>query len=297
MTKIIIAGATGNLGEKIVHSLLGQGAEVCAIVRANTPAEKIQKLTKLGVKVSEVDMTSPGEISKACAGASCAISALQGLHDVIVDVQKAFLDAAVAAKVARFIPSDFSLDFTKLPKGENRNFDLRREFHQLLEKAPIAATSIYNGPFAEILSYNIPVLDMKKKMVGYWGNDADWHLDFTTMDDTAAYTAAAALDASAPKALRIASFQVSPKQLAALASEITGAPFNLVPMGSIEKFAEHNRRERAANPEGEKELYPRWQSGQYMHDMFCTHHETLDNGRYPNLTWTSARQFLSSLLG
>ena len=42
--------------------------------------------------------------------------------------------AAVDAGVPRFIPSDFAIDFTKIPEGGNRNLDLRREFHRRLER-------------------------------------------------------------------------------------------------------------------------------------------------------------------
>jgi len=40
------------------------------------------------------------------------VSALAGLRDVIVETQAALLDAAIKARVPRFIPSDFSIDFT-----------------------------------------------------------------------------------------------------------------------------------------------------------------------------------------
>jgi hypothetical protein len=236
------------------------------------------------------------EVEKACIGVACVVSALQGLRDVIVDTQGVLLRSAVATGVARFIPSDYSVDFTSLPRGTNRNFDLRREFHDLLIQSPIRATSIYNGAFADILGYGTPLLNFRDNTVGYWGDDPDWHLDFTTTDDTAAFTAAAAMDASAPPSLHIASFQVSPVQLCEVASEVTSKTFTLVPLGSLEAFAAHNRQERAARPESEKEMYPRWQSGQYMHDMFCAHHETLDNERYPDLEWTSAEAIIGGLV-
>jgi len=38
---IVIAGATGNLGGKIVNALLAKGAEVKAIVRLETDIKKI----------------------------------------------------------------------------------------------------------------------------------------------------------------------------------------------------------------------------------------------------------------
>jgi len=74
--------------------------------------------------------------------------------------------------------------------------------------------------------YNIPWLDFEKKVVGYW-EDPDWRMDFTTMDDTAAYTAAAALDPTTPSILRIASFQVTARELAKFTDEILHTPSNL----------------------------------------------------------------------
>ena len=38
--KIIIAGATGNLGSKITNALLAKGADVIAIVRLSTDKQK-----------------------------------------------------------------------------------------------------------------------------------------------------------------------------------------------------------------------------------------------------------------
>ena len=124
---ILIAGATGNLGHRIAQSLLEQGANVHAVVRLGTDPVKLAELEKQGIKVFQVDMTDVEAVAKACQGASCVVSALAGLKEVIIDTQKVLLDASVLAGVPRFIPSDFSLDFTKLIPGRNRNLDLRRE--------------------------------------------------------------------------------------------------------------------------------------------------------------------------
>ena len=285
MTTIVVAGATGNLGKRITLALLKREASVTALARVGTEADKIKTLEELGANVAIVDMASAADIAKACAGAACMVSALQGLRDVIVEAQSVLLEAAIAAVVPRFIPSDFSTDFTLLPEGENRNFDLRREFHKRLDAAPIASTSIFNGAFGEILTYNVPLLDFKKKTVGYW-EDADWRIDFTTMDDTAAYTAAAALDPTAPRVLKIAGFQVSANDLVKFTAETLKTPFTLTRLGSLEDLRLYNKRERAAHPEGENELYAGWQQTQYMQSMFSAHHQSLDNARYPGLVWT-----------
>ena len=87
---------------------------------------------------SRRDYNDVADLTRACQGAACVVSALSGLRPVIVEAQTRLLAAAVAAGGPRFIPSDYSADFTRLPAGSNRNFDLRREFQRRLDAAPIS---------------------------------------------------------------------------------------------------------------------------------------------------------------
>ncbi len=293
-TTILVAGGTGDLGGRIIKALVSKGADVRALVRNSSDPAKVESLTNLGAKVVQVDLADAEALKQACAGVSCVVSALAGLREVIVDTQLLLLDAAVAAGVPRFIPSDFSCDFTNLPEGENRNFDLRKEFHKHLSKANIAATSIFNGAFTDILRYNTPFYNLKNNTVGFWG-DADWKVDFTTKDNTAEFTAAAALDAATPEILRIASFQISANELAAIGTEVKKTDFKLIPMGSLAGLSEYNKRERAAHPEGENQLYASWQQSQYMHSMFSVQNNPLDNERYPDIKWTAALDVISKI--
>lgn len=290
---VVVAGATGNLGGRIVTALLSKGAEVRALVRTDTEPAKLAELTAQGVQVVPVELTDHAALTQALTGAVCVVSALQGLRDVIVDGQTQLLNAAIAAEVPRFIPSDFAVDYMNLTPGDNRNFDLRREFHRIVDKAPIQATSIFNGSFDGIFAYGTPLFDGQKKSVGYW-DDPEWKVDYATMDDAAAYTAAVALDETAPRALHIASFQLSPRELADAGEQATGQAFTLVPMGSVQALAEYTRHERAAHPEGEQDLNASWQGMQYMVSMLQTHHEQLDNDRYPELTWASPQTVLQA---
>jgi uncharacterized protein YbjT (DUF2867 family) len=61
---IVVAGATGNLGGKIIKALLTKDVEVRAIVRLETDKKKRPR-TK-GVKVFQVDTSNKSEISKHC---------------------------------------------------------------------------------------------------------------------------------------------------------------------------------------------------------------------------------------
>ncbi|TFF34145.1 NmrA family NAD(P)-binding protein [Mucilaginibacter psychrotolerans] len=283
---ILVAGATGHLGQKICRELIKRNVHVRAIVREQSEPKKVDALEKMGVDIFKVDMDNEQELIGACAGVNCIVSALAGLREVIVDTQTKLLNAAVAAGVPHFIPSDFSSDFTTMPAGENRNFDLRKEFHAILDNSPIRSTSIFNGAFADILRYNTPLFNVQQKTISYYDNKVDWAIDFTTMDDTAAFTAMVALDEAAPQALRIASFRISPNDLVSLSEQYKGSKFDLIDMGSMEGFSAYNKTLRAAHPEGENELYPKWQQAQYLYSMFLVHHTNLDNDRYEGLSWS-----------
>ena len=299
-TTIAVAGATGDLGGRIIRELLARGANVIALVRAGAAPDHVAKLGAHAgdarVTIATVNLASAESVAKACGGAACVVSALQGLRDVIVDVQSTLVAGAVAAGVPRFIPSDYSIDFMKLPPGTNRNLDLRREFHAGLAAGAITATSILNGAFAELLTARMPLLDFAAKRATYWG-DADQLLDFTTMDNTAAFTAAAALDATTPPTLRIAGDSISTRELAIVAGELTDQPpFELVCAGTVDELGAMITRFRAQDPDGERQPFPRWQGMQYMRDMFsgAAKLTPLDNARYPDIAWTTARAVLAA---
>ena len=293
---ILVAGATGNLGHKICLELINKNILVRAIVREESEQDKIDSLEKIGVDVFKLNFSNEQELIGACAGVSCVVSVLAGLQEVIVETQTKLLNAAVAAGVPRFIPSDFSTDFTLMSKGENRNFDLRRTFRSYIDEKNIQPTSIFNGAFADILKYNTPILNLKNRSIAYWGDKSDWKLDFTTMDNTAAFTAVVALQNESPRDLHIASFQISPKTLKESVRAISGQDFTFQKLSDLNEFSANIKKQRSENPSGEQELYAKWQQAQYMYSMFTTQHPKLDNKNYVEIEWTSGDEYLKSFL-
>ena len=298
---IIVAGASGALGHRIVRELRRRGADVTALVRPGTAEARTQPLRELGATVTALDLGSVDAVAVACQGASCVVSALSGLQATIVDQQTHLLDGAVRAGVPRFIPSDYSLDFTRLPAGTNRNFDLRRAFHERLDAAPIRPTSIYNGAFADMLVGQMPIVLFPLKRILYFGDrqtTPDLPLDFTTMNDTAAFTAAAALDDAAPRALHVAGTRCSVRDLAATMTELTGKPHRLLRAGSLARLDAFIRIARKLGPAPDK-VFPPWQGMQYLRDMFDgrASRMPLDGDRYPGVRWTSARDVLAGRAG
>lgn len=290
---ILLAGATGKLGTRIAAALVRRGGRVRALVRPTSAPEAIAGVRDLGVEVVTADYRSATSMSKGCSNVSCVISALSGLREVIVEAQSALLDAAVAAGVPRFLPSDYAIDFVKQPEGWNRNLDLRREFHQRLDRAPIAATSILNGMFTDMLTGQAPIVLFKFKRVMYWEN-ADQPMDFTTIDDTAEYAAAAALDASTPRFLRIAGDTVTARELVDLTSDVTGQRFRLFRAGRLRRLERLIKIMRTIVP-GRTTLYPPWQGMQYLHNMFSGRAQLvpLDNDRYAGIRWMTVREVLA----
>jgi nucleoside-diphosphate-sugar epimerase len=293
-TLIVLAGATGDLGHRIALALLDRGAQVRALVRPGNTKPEIAALRARGGEIVEVDFKDAAALTQACAGAACVVSALSGLRDVIVDAQTHLLDAAVAAGVPRFIPSDYSIDFTKLPAGSNRNLDLRREFGRHLDRMPIQATSILNGMFMDLLTGQAPLVLFKIKRILYWGS-ADQPLDFTTTANTAEYTAAAALDPTTPRYLRVAGEVATIRDLQAAATAVTGQRFRRLRAGGLWVLKLMIRITRRLVP-APKEVFPPWQGMQYLHNMFTglPKFQSLDNDRYPDIQWTKVREVLAT---
>jgi len=290
---IVVAGANGNLGKRICIALVEKGAKVKALIRKETNSKTKEELETLGLEVFPIDYSDTQTLTAICKDANCVVSAFAGLEEVIIKIQKKLLNAAVAAGVRRFIPSDYSLDFTNFSHGENRNLDLRREFHKYLDVQAIAPTSIFNGAFMEMLTDQIPMISFKKKRITYWG-EARHEMGFTTMDDTAKFTANAAMDDCTPRYLRISGHNISPKELKKVMGNIAGTPFELMRLGTPKRLARLIKIVRFLAPQKNK-LYPAWQGMQYMHNMIDNRAslKSLDNKRYPEIKWTKVEDLLS----
>jgi len=146
---IVLAGGTGDLGGRIAAALGRRKLAFRVIVRPGSSAETRAGLQATGAELVDADYNDGTALRRACEDTSCVVSALNGLEPVMIGLQGRLLDAAVAAGVPRFIPSDYSLDFTRTRPGDNRNLDVRRKFMAQIDSMPIKAASVLNGAFAD----------------------------------------------------------------------------------------------------------------------------------------------------
>lgn len=292
---VAVAGATGRLGSLIALELRKRNVPVKALVRPGTTAKRTQELRDAGVMIAEVEITNVLALTETLAGASTVVSALQGLRDIMLGAQGSLLDAAVTAKVQRFIPSDFSLDFTKTTPGSNRNLDLRRNFHAKLNASGIQWTSVLNGGFMEmVVDGYIPMINNRFHRIMHFGS-ADQKLDFTTVPDTAAYTAAVAADPNTtPNLLRIAGDSFSAAELAATVTRARGQKYTTMWTGSVGFLRMFASILKFIIGGVETKLLPPWQGMQYLENMVSGKGklEPLDNNRYPELVWTTVEKAL-----
>ena len=160
-TPVLVAGATGDLGRRIVRELLVLDSRVRVLTRRGSGHARRLYGDDPRLEILEAEYTDRAALTAALTGMTTVVSAVSGTRSVIIDAQRALLVEAVAAGVARFIPSDYSSDYRSITVGSNRNFELRREFAASLDAAPIRATSILNGAFTDMLTGQAPLIVFK----------------------------------------------------------------------------------------------------------------------------------------
>jgi uncharacterized protein YbjT (DUF2867 family) len=296
---VLVAGATGMLGSKIVAALLDKGdLDVKAMVRSlndsNTEnRQKVEAMKAKGATIVEGDLMQPETLLPLCAGVDVVVSAV-GNNEVTVPGQKHLIDAAKQQGVKRFIPSDYSVDYRKLDYGDNDNLDKRKEVLEYLQQSGLEYTLVLNGAFMDnVGTPYMPQFDLEHQTFQYWG-DGETPLDFTTTDDTAKYVAEAVSDPElANTALEVAGDVLTAKQLKVAYEEATGNQLKEKPLGRVAELQAWiaAKKPSASSP---VEYVPQ----QYEYTMVSGKGklDRLQNDRYPHIKPLTIKQFLKGSL-
>lgn len=282
---VVVVGAAGKLGRLVVESLLAHpGVNVRALVR---DPEKVSDLKGDRVELVAFDAAQNTEQDRAAVvkGAFAVVSTLQGGPDIIIDAQMKLLQAAKAAGVRRFIPSDYSYNIFTLPAGINVNSDWRRAF---AEKAAAETSDAFEvvhvlqGIFADrgVLGF-LGLFDAEKGIVRYWGNGTT-PIDWTTWEDTAGFTAAAAIDErKVPERLFVSGDRLDVLTFVKTWEKVHGKTLVVQQLGSLEDLAQETNRQLKEQPQN---MYA-WLPLMYARGTFGG--EALlgprENDRYPEI--------------
>lgn len=156
-TSVLVAGATGFLGNEICRLLRAKNLSVKAMVRKSTDPVKTGELSKIGVQLVQGDITEKESISQALQGVKTVITSVSsmpfsyqpGENDIqSVDENGVInlIDASKSAGVNHFIYTSFS-------KNLDLDFPLRnakRKVERHLQQSGLTYTILRPGCFMEL---------------------------------------------------------------------------------------------------------------------------------------------------
>lgn len=198
MMLVLIAGITGNLGQKIAHSLLVRGHGVRGLGRN---PQKLDSDTMVALEHFEAysgheDIPA---LDRACAGVDAVICAYGMDPRLQLDGQLLLLCATERAGVNIYVGASWNGDWSKLELGKHEAYDAYVSFrHQAEMSSPIKPIYIFIGIFAETLfstaghghvGPDMPLVwDADTKTFNIWGSGfTTWF--WTTEKDAAEFTA------------------------------------------------------------------------------------------------------------
>ena len=154
MKTVLLVGATGNLGSKLLRACRELGREVRALVRTESLADraKTDPLLAAGAVVCEGSLEDSDSLLRACDGVDAVISAVGGGQ---IAGQTALIEAAVVTGVQRFIPSDFGIDPKIAGAGSCLLFDQKAAIHQAVQDAGLPYTFVHANGFFEYWVYSL----------------------------------------------------------------------------------------------------------------------------------------------
>ncbi|TVY58581.1 Bifunctional pinoresinol-lariciresinol reductase [Lachnellula cervina] len=145
---IALVGATGNLGSAILTALRGTSFTLTVLTRKGSATSKDTQ--GLGAKIIPVDYESKDSIAEGLEGVDAVICTIGSAG---ISLQINIIDAAIAAGVKRFIPSEFGADSfneraSKLPVFKNK-VAVQQHLQEAAKEDKIEWTAILGGPFLD----------------------------------------------------------------------------------------------------------------------------------------------------
>ncbi|TFB02998.1 Isoflavone reductase-like protein P3 [Trichoderma ghanense] len=219
LKNIALVGASGNVGKVLLPALLASNFTVTVLRRASSSPSTIPD----GVRTVDVDFTSVDSLTAALAGQDAVVSTVGSA--ALGAEQKKLVDAAVAAGVKRFLPSEFGCDLAnplaaKLPVFAPK-VEVARYLEEKAQATPLTYTFVYTGPFFDWgLQYDFIFRSAGARPLLYDGGNAVFS---TSTLDAVAQAVVAVLskpEETKNRAVKFQSAAISQAQLLEIAKEV-----------------------------------------------------------------------------
>ncbi|CAM6108827.1 unnamed protein product [Calypogeia fissa] len=154
LSKVLIIGGTGTLGQHIVRASVKLGHPTFLLVRSITPsdpakAELLKSFQQAGVTLLVGDVTEYSTLVSALKQVEVVVSAVNGAP--VADQVNILEAAKEAGTIKRFVPSEFGFDMdkfeTELPVMKN-TFESKIQIRRATEESGIPYTYVCGFAFA-----------------------------------------------------------------------------------------------------------------------------------------------------
>ncbi|MGB5228566.1 MAG: SDR family oxidoreductase [Eudoraea sp.] len=198
---VLVAGATGFLGNEICRQLIAKNKNVKGLVRITSDSNKVAQLKELGVEIVEGDLKDKPSLENALYGVSAIISTVSStlsrqegdsIQSVDYEGQINLINATIAAGVSQFV----YVSFCGMP-GQFPLQTAKRKVENHLTESGLNYTILQPTYFMEVwlspaLGFDFP--NTKANIYGEGKNKISW----IAIKDVASF-AVAALDNPAAK--------------------------------------------------------------------------------------------------
>lgn len=202
-TKIGIAGITGRLGRLLARSLLRHHDTLVRGYCRNPSKAPLWLTANAAATLHQGDAFDVDAIRSFVRGLDVVVCAYLGDPELMIDGQKALIDACEAESVPRYVASDWTLDYTKLKLGELFPKDPMIHVKAYLDqKTNVKGVHILVGSFMDPqFSPIFGQWDPSTQTLRHWGTgDEIW--EGTSYENAADFTAAVCMDKEASGVLR-----------------------------------------------------------------------------------------------
>ncbi|KAB2573246.1 hypothetical protein DBV05_g8073 [Lasiodiplodia theobromae] len=292
-TIVGIAGLTSKFAQCVVKELQAY-PDVTVKGFCRSPQKLAQKaLAKYKVEVIQGEFDDEVAIQRFVRGTDIVICCYFGDPDVMTRGQKILVDACAKEGVPRYLPSDFAVDYTKIPAHELFPKESCRVIKNYLVEKKVSGVHVLVGGLIETFwSGFFQIYDAETKTIAYWGTgDEKW--DLTTYETAATYTAALAVDKSAAGVFRFRGDCKSISEIKGIYEKICQSPLHLKRLGSLDDLYSTVKGRFETDPNDAMA----WAPGCFAY--WCTNGvaslgDDLDNGKYPNIVPVNMEDFLKT---